>query len=175
MSGKIKRPTGRQPLIPSVIEDLKRKGYNQSQIAGMHGVTRQAVSDMKIRYGGSVTLRQSVNEAWPWETSNLHGKSSAYQRLRDHGEFMVTDGKGMSDSKIDKLKRWWKFLRDNDLVLEFDPNIDPYPGQKYGGFRYVPRVLEDEELLIRVNEHTKMTPKGEVIWSWPTDIETLLD
>ncbi|WKW87288.1 immunity repressor [Mycobacterium phage Chargerpower] len=174
MSGKTKK-ANRSPLLPSVIEDLRRKGYNQTAIADMHGVTRQAVSDMKIKYGGSVTLRQSVNDAWPWQTTTLHGKAGPYQRLRDHGEFMVTDGKGMSEGKLTKLKRWWKFLRDNNLVLEFDPNIPPSPGLKYGGFAYRTRVLADEDLLIRVNEHTNLTPKGEEIWSWPTDIDTLLD
>lgn len=174
MSGKTKKPNHRAPLIFSVIEDLRRKGYNQSQIADMHGVTRQAVSWQKKEYGGVLTPRQIANESWPWETTNEHGKSAAYQRLRDHGEWMATGGKGMSHQKVRRLKAWWRKLRDEDVVLEFDPSIPPGPGNKYGGFRYVPRILDDEDLLIRVNEYTDLTDEGELYWCWPPDIDTLI-
>ncbi|QNJ55860.1 immunity repressor [Mycobacterium phage PainterBoy] len=91
MSGKTQQSGSfRAPLIFSVIEDLRRKGYNQSEIADMHGVTRQAVSWQKKTYGGRMTPRDIVREAWPFETTNLHGKSVPFQRLRDHGEFMAT-------------------------------------------------------------------------------------
>lgn len=182
MSGKTKnidRTAGkatRSPLYLSVIEDLRRKGFNQSEIAEMHGVTRQAVSWHKQTYGGRLTPRQVVNQAWPWKTTNLHGKSKAYQRLRDHGEFIANgDFRGMSEDKIRRLKAWWKYLRYNDVVLEFDPAIPPTPGvAPYGGFRYVQRNDADENLLIRVNEHTDLTDEGEVIWCWPPDIDSLI-
>ncbi|APC46194.1 immunity repressor [Mycobacterium phage StarStuff] len=181
MSGKTTNParrraTSRAPLIPSVIEDLRRKGYNQSEIAEMHGVTRQAVSWQKKTYGGRLTTRQIVQQAWPWQTTKFQGKSKAYQRLRDHGEYMrVGSFKTMSEDKRKRLLSWWKMLRDNDLVVEFDPNIEPYPGMAGGGFRYVPRTIEDDDLLIRVNEHTNLTDEGEMIWCWPPDIEELLN
>ncbi|QGJ94842.1 immunity repressor [Mycobacterium phage Blinn1] len=111
MSGKT-----RSPLIFSVIEDLRRKGYNQSEIAEMHGVTRQAVSWHKKTYGGQLTPRQIVNAAWPWETTNLHGKSKPFQRLRDHGEFMATGGRGMNETKLKLLQSFWAKLRDEDVV-----------------------------------------------------------
>lgn len=44
-----------------------------------------------------------------------------------------------------------------------------------GGFRYVPRTIEDDDLLIRVNEYTNLTDEGEMIWCWPPDIEELLN
>lgn len=170
MSGKIKKPNNnRAPLIFSVIEDLRRQGHNQSEIAEMHGVTRQAVSWQKHTYGGHLTPRQIVNKAWPWVTTHDHGKTAPYQRMRDHGEFMATGGRGMNDVKIRRLKSWWKKLRDENVVLEFDPNIAPYEGMKYGGFRYVPRTIEDDDLLIRVNEHTDLTDEGELIWCWPPE------
>ena len=58
----------------------------------MHGVSRQAVLWHKQTYGGYLTYRQVVNKAWPWKTTNLHGKSKVYQRLRDHGDYMLTQG-----------------------------------------------------------------------------------
>ncbi|AMO61688.1 Uncharacterised protein [Mycolicibacterium phlei] len=165
----------RKPLTAKRIEELRAKGYNQSQIAEMHGVTRQAVSWHKVVYNGFLTTRQLAQRAWPWETTNTHGKSSAYQRLRDHGEFMLSGGfTSMSENKQRLLKSWWRRLRDDDVVLEFDPAIEPYRGMGGGGFRYVPRTAADGDLLIRVNEHTTLTAEGERIWCWPADIESLL-
>ncbi|QFG08654.1 immunity repressor [Mycobacterium phage Vanisoa] len=175
MSGKI-RPT-RAPLLFSTIEDLRRKGHNQSEIAEMHGVTRQAVSWQKKTYGGRMTPRDIVREAWPFQTTNTNTKSQAYQRLRDHGEFQTAGFKGMSDNKIMRLKAWWRKLRDEDVVLEFDPNIPPGPGLAGGGFRYVPRdiVVDGLELVIRVNEHTApLDEKKRLIWSFPHDLEDIL-
>ncbi|AZS08274.1 immunity repressor [Mycobacterium phage IronMan] len=180
MSGKITiRPkakaTARQALTLSDIEDLRRKGYNQSQIADMYGVTRQAVSWQKKTYGGRLTTRQIVQEAWPFKTGTPHDKSKAYQRLRDHGEYMrVGSFKTMSEDKKKRLLSWWRKLRDENVVLEFDPNIEPYPGMAGGGFRYVPREERDDDLLIRVNDHTTLTEEGEMIWCWPPDIDSLL-
>lgn len=175
MSGKI-RPT-RAPLLFSTIEDLRRKGHNQSEIAEMHGVTRQAVSWQKKTYGGRMTPRDIVREAWPFQTTNAHTKSQPYQRLRDHGEFQTSGFKHMSDNKIMRLKAWWRKLRDEDVVLEFDPSIPPGPGMAGGGFRYVPRdiVTDGLELVIRVNEHTApLDEKKSLIWSFPHDLEDIL-
>ena len=47
-------------LSLAVIEELKTKGYSQSQIAAMYGVTRQAVSWHKQTYGGRPTEREAV-------------------------------------------------------------------------------------------------------------------
>ncbi|QBP30552.1 immunity repressor [Mycobacterium phage Charm] len=175
MSGKI-RPT-RAPLIFSTVEDLRRKGHNQSEIAEMHGVTRQAVSWQKKTYGGRMTPRDIVREAWPFKTTNEHRKSQQFQRLRDHGEFQETGGKGMSDNKMMRLRAWWRKLLAENVVLEFDPSIPPAPGLAGGGFRYVPRDLDVDgpELLIRVNEHTApLDEKKKLIWSFPDDLEDLL-
>lgn len=115
-------------------------------------------------------------QAWPWQTTTLHDKATAYQQLRDHGEFIVNgDFRGMSDDKIKRLKSWWKFLRDNDVVLEFDPAIPPTPGVAPNrGFRYLSRSASDEEFLIRVAEHTNLTEGRRSIWCWPRDIDSLI-
>lgn len=150
------------------IEALKNKGYNQTQIAKMFGVSRQAVSWHLRTYGGRLSTRQVVNKFWPWVTTRAHGKAVPYQRLRDHGEFIVTGGRGMNDDKLNRLRSWWRKLRDENLVVEFDPNLPPIPGvSPAGGFAYRQRVPEDLDLLIRVNEHTDLTESGRRIWCWP--------
>jgi hypothetical protein len=157
----------RKPLVFGVIEELRRRGYNQTEIADMHGVSRQAVSWHKVTYRGQLTTRQIVNKAWPWKTTVLHSKSAAFMRLRDHGEFMATGGHGMSEDKLRRLRAWWDMLRKENVVLEFDPNIPPQRGlSPHGGFAYRPRKVEDGDLLIRVNEYTNLSGEGAKIWRW---------
>jgi serine protease inhibitor len=169
MDGRL--PTHSIRLSKEEIEGLKAQGYNQSQIAKMFGVSRQAVSWHLKTYGGRLTPRQRANESWPWDTTNAHGKAVPYQRLRDHGEFMATGGRGMSEGKLKRLRNWWRKLREENLVVEFDSNIPPIPGvSPYGGFAYRERVSDDDDLLIRVNEHTRLTKEGEMIWCWPPDL-----
>lgn len=156
------------PLSLGVIEELRRKGYNQTEIAEMHGVTRQAVSWHKVVYGGELSTRQIVDKAWPWPTRHQHSRASCYQRMRDHGEFMATGGKGMNENKLNRLKGWWSMLRDKNVVLEFDPNIPPKPGVSLnGGFAYRRRRKSDGDLLIRVNDYTDLSEDGRMIWCWP--------
>lgn len=174
MSGK-RSKQHRQRLYFSVIEDLRRKGYNQTEIAAMHGVSPQAVSWHKQEYGGFLTPRQEVQRAWPWITNNEYGKSVVYKRLRDHGEYMATGGKGMAQYKLDRLKSWWKYLWNNGVVVEFDPEIPPIPKvSPAGGFAYRPRKKSDGDLLIRVNDYTDLTKVGKRIWCWPSDVDPLI-
>lgn len=164
------QPNSRQPLIFSEIEELRRAGYNQTEIAKLHGVTRQAVSWQKRTYGGAETPRQVVNASWPWETTHAHSCTKTFQNLRSHGEFMLTGGRGMSEDKRSRLEAWWRKMRRENLVLEFDPNLPPEKGvSSVGGFAYRPRQVSDGSLLIRVNELTTLTERGRAIWCWPSE------
>ncbi|MEE4025867.1 XRE family transcriptional regulator [Gordonia sp. PKS22-38] len=157
-------------LSKEVIENLKARGYNQTQIADMYGVTRQAVSWHLRTYGGRRSVRQIVGESWPWETSTGHDKAVAYRYVRDHAEYVVTGGEGMGVDKLTRLRSWHKRMRGDNLVVEFDPSFPPLKGVAAGGgFRYVPRVEADGDLLIRVNEFTTLVEGSEWLWSWPVD------
>src|SRR4029077_18926414 len=112
---------GRATLSLSVIEDLKNKGFNQSEIAEMYGVTRQAISWHKHTYGGRLTPRELVNQHFPFEVPMEMGQTSPFKRLRDHGEYIATGGVGMSEGKLQRLRSFYRKLRDEKLVLEFDP------------------------------------------------------
>ncbi len=74
--------TATSKLSLAVIEDLKNKGYSQSEIAEMFGVTRQYVSWIKHTYGGRLTPREVVLQQFPFEVSTHQSQSSPYRRLR---------------------------------------------------------------------------------------------
>ncbi len=156
-------------LSIGVIDELKAKGYSQSEIAQMFGVTRQAVSWHKRTYNGRRTPREEVLEDhFPWDTESQHRNTSPCRRLRDHGEFMVTGGVGMSDDKLDRLRSFYRQLRDENVVLEYDPDLPSQPGFCFdGGFALRPRVASDGDLIIRVNQYTTMTDEGWDIWVFP--------
>ncbi|ADB93767.1 repressor [Mycobacterium phage RedRock] len=189
MSGKIQtldivRPVSRRPLTLSTIEDLVGKGYNYRQIGDMHGVTRQAVEWQVKTYGGRLNTRQQAKALWPFETSKLHSRSKAFQSLRDHGEYMrQLSFRGFSEEKKKRLLSFWRRMWDQNVVLEFDPTIEPYTGMVGGGFRYVPREERDDDLLIRVNEFVRpevldedgtLNAQAELLWTWPPGIEELI-
>ena len=162
-------PKAAPELTLAVIESLKMKGYSQSDIARMYGVSRQAVSWHKRHYGGRLSPRETVRQHFPWSVPTELGQCSPYKRLRDHGEYVATRGVGMSSNKIKRLRAFYKKLRENELVVEFDPTIPPNPGvAKRGGFAYRKRSIEDEDFLIRVNEHTYLTEEGKGIWRFPS-------
>ena len=155
-------------LSLSIVEDLKGKGYNQSEIAEMFGKTRQYVSWIKHTYGGRMTPREIVLKAWPWKVSTWQSQTSPYRRMRDHGEYIATGGKGMSADKLNRLRAFYQKLHEEDLVVEFDPAIPPTPGvSNKGGWAFRRRLPQDGDLLIRVNEHTNLTDVGRRIWRFP--------
>lgn len=155
-------------LTVSVIDALKNQGMNQSEIAELFGVTKQAVSYHKITYEGYRTPREVVLDNFPWQVPEAMCQTSPYRRMRDHGEYMATGGRGMSKDKLKRLRSFYKKLRDEGLVLEFDPTLSPIPGvSNKGGFAYRPRKRSDADLLIRVNKYTTLTAEGRLIWCFP--------
>jgi hypothetical protein len=155
-------------LSLSVVEDLKRKGFNQSEIAEMYGVTRQYVSWIKHTYGGRLTPREVVLKEFPFDVPVKMGNTSPFKRLRDHGEWVATGGAGMNHDKLSRLRAFYRKLRDENVVLEFDPNIPPIEGvSSAGGWAYRPRKKSDGDLLIRVNQFTHITEEGKMIWRFP--------
>ena len=155
-------------LSLSEIEELKRQGHSQADIARMYGVTRQAVTWHKITYGGSLTPREIVHREFPWTVPAEQCQSSPYRRMRDHGEYVATGGVGMSQDKLKRLRSFYRKLREENLVLEFDPSLPPIEGvSNKGGFAFRKRRKSDGDLLIRVNKYTNLTEDGRAIWRFP--------
>lgn len=155
-------------LSIGLIEELKRKGYSQSDIARMFEVSAQAVTYHKQVYNGTRTPREIVGDHFPWKVPVPMDQTSPYKRMRDHGEYMATGGKGMSEDKLKRLRSFYKKLRDEGLVVEFDPDLPPQPGvSNKGGFAYRKRRKSDGDRLIRVNQHTTLTEEGRLIWVFP--------
>ena len=160
--------TSRSGLTLAVVEDLLGKGWSQSEIAREYGVTRQYVSWIRRHYNGRLNPKEEVRQHFPWKVPAAMGQTAPYRNLRYHAEFFVTGGIGMSDVQLQRLRSFYKKLRDEDLVVEFDPNIPPEPGvSSQGGWAYRKRRKSDGDLLIRVNDYANLTDQGRRIWRFP--------
>lgn len=165
---QMKLQEGLEELSPSVIDHLKNRGMTQSEIARMYGVTRQYISWIKHYHGSALTPREIVLQNFPFRVPTEMTHVSMYKRLRDHGEYVATWGIGMSQDKISRLRGFYSKLREEGLVVEFDPDIPPLPGvSNKGGWAYRKRRKSDEDRLIRINEYADMTEEADQIWRFP--------
>ncbi|WP_457214027.1 hypothetical protein [Mycobacteroides abscessus] len=156
-------------LTIGIIRQLKAQGLNHSEIAREWGVTRAAVSYLWRKYDGTPTIRQRVAEVLPFNVPERFNRAQPLILLRDHAEYMIAGNVDrFSARRLSKLRSFYKKLKDEDLVVEYDPNIPSDPGVcKPGGFAYRPREPRDKGLMIRVNEYTNITEYGETIWKLP--------
>lgn len=147
------------------------KRFTQNDIAEEVGVSRQRISQIVLSNPRrSETPRQTAMRNFPWKTGERFNKAAPNRRMRDHAEYMETRGKGMPKWKLQRLYWFYKFLEENDVVVEFDPNLPPIEGvSSVGGFAYRPREKSDGDLIIRDNEHTTLTEEGRWIWRMPPE------
>lgn len=166
----------RQPLIsPADIDDLRRKGYNQSQIAEMYGCTRAYISWVKKTYGAAYEQPRAVarRNMPSWNLTAGQGRSSLYTWLGSHLEYMETAGHGMSQNKLYRLRLFYLRLERNGEIVEYDPEFGPSRSVGAGGFRFLPRTSEDApRMIIRQNAYTVLTDEGRVVWQIPHELPT---
>jgi transcriptional regulator with XRE-family HTH domain len=162
------RPEGTPRLTPEIIEALKRKGFNQTEIAEQFGVSRQYVSEVKHQVTGfSMTARERAARIFPYRVGSEFQGCSPYKRLRDHAEYMFTSGNGMSDDKKRRLVSFYRRLEREHLVVEYDPTLLPSLGISTGGWRYTQRQVLDNDLIVRLNEYSCLGDEDRTLWRIP--------
>ncbi|MCV7195154.1 hypothetical protein [Mycobacterium angelicum] len=126
--------------------------------------TPQFAKWLQQTYGGGSTPRDIVIRNWPFQIPDTSCPAPLYLRLLDHGEYVATGGRGMSNDTLRDLTKFYQTLRDERAVVEYDPKNGV---SESGGLSLVPREQKDGDLIIRVNEHTQLTDEGEMIWRFP--------
>lgn len=169
------------PIVtPAIIDEYRRrinpatgKRYTLSDIARIYGVSRARISQIKNQVDRRYkTPRERAMEHFPWGTMPAKYHDASLNKLvRDHMEYMEGLETSSRDMSPARLRRLWTFYNtlDEGYVVEFDPEIPPSEGIKTGGFAYRPRLDSDNDLIIRVNQHTTLTDKGEVLLSMPSE------
>lgn len=156
-------------LTPAMIEALKRRGYNQNQIAEMYGISRQRVSQIKYKWGQyTLSPRERAKEIFPFKVPrDPFQRSAADKRLRDHAEYAITGGAGMSKEKLQRLRWFYEKLRRTNTILIFGLHIPPSPQVSTGGYAYVPRTPEDDDFIVRFNEDCELSEEEKLLWRFP--------
>lgn len=167
-------------LTPALVKELLDAGYKQNEIAAETGYSRQYISKYIHRHGlRKKTPRELALEHYPWETGERFHESVFNRAMRHHAEYYATGGEGMQEWKLKRLSTFYRHLINENLVVEFDPDIpglDPEEirtgqwGDSVGGFAFRRRRSSDGELIIRVNRHTRLTKQGELIWRMPPEL-----
>lgn len=155
-------------ITPEFLRAAHNAGYSQADIARATGYTEQWVSAVKIRGGLEWgTPRELARKSWPWKVPSELQQTYLHKVMRNHAEFMASGGNGMKEYKLRQLRRFYTYLRRENVVVEFHPDIPPNESASTGGWDYAPRQESDGNLLIRVNECTELTPIGQVIYRFP--------
>lgn len=157
-----KRKNNYSGITPAVIRAELGKGKTFVQIAHDWGVSKQAVWAMANRNGISIDpTRDTIRANFPWHVPKEFQQTKPYRYLLDHARFVIDGPEDMPVYQLDQLRSFYRKLFRDDSVLEF------ISGE---GFEYHPRVEADDNLLIRVNDETKLTETGKRIWTRPTAI-----
>jgi hypothetical protein len=89
--------------------------------------------------------------------------------LRNHVVLMAT-GK-LPRSEMRDLRGFYRHLRENNYVVEFNP-ADQTPGHTHvGGWVYRPREKRDGDMLFRVNNYVvrPLTEEDMILYSFPPE------
>jgi hypothetical protein len=78
--------------------------------------------------------------------------------MREHGEYVATDGHGMSGEVLHRLSIFYAELQSESVVVEYDPA---------SGFSYSPRLESDGDFMIRRNEHAMLVAESYMVWRIP--------
>lgn len=150
----------------------RAKGFSYSEIGKMYGITRQGVS-WKINHSGGKppekeeTRSDRARKALPWKIVGPQLKADPIRQLRLHLEYADTQGQGMPEGELRRLRSLYDRLTNFSVVVRYDPSIPPMPGRKYGGFEYAPREDRDGDLILRIDEHTQIPEEDRAKWSLP--------
>lgn len=153
----------------AVIEALLNKGFNQAEIAKILRLSKAGVN-YHLRYAEGEppeTLMERLKKSLPWAITGDMVRAAPYRRMLYHLEYRETGGKNMSAEKLRKLRGFYEKLTDFRVVVRYDPDIQPCPGQKFGGFEYVPRTESDDALILRADNNTTLSADSREIWRIP--------
>ncbi|WP_232852549.1 hypothetical protein [Nocardia acididurans] len=147
---------------------LLEQGLTKAEIGRLFGVSRQAVLHKSpARY---IRPTYAVEATYPWRVETRFQSAPPYARTRGHAKVMAHGWKSLSAVQKSRLESWYTFLKNLNVVVEYDPEQPPLKGiASTGGWRYVPRTKADGELIIRINEHTLLTDGALRSWVFPRD------
>lgn len=149
---------------------LLDRGFTRVEVAEIYNTTPQNVNYYLNQKGPKyLDPRQRAMKHVPWKIKKEHKESAPFHRIRNHIKFITLGSQRMSGEERDRLRNWYRSLKDLNLVLEYHPDVSPTLSITTGGWRYVQREDRDGDLLIRVNDHTHMSDEAYEYFRFPDE------
>lgn len=143
-------------LTGALIDEYLRLGRTQKEIAELHGVSKQYVSQLHARQGRLFTAQQKVRDLWPWDDVP---ESMIRKYLRLHLRYMVAGPSELNDIDVSRLRTLYR--RMETRVVVFDRGVKPE------NLYYAPRTAQDENFVIRIGGETKIPDRELDYWRLP--------
>lgn len=124
---------------PDELQRLLRT-HTQSEIAAMHNVTRQAISEAIGRYGlrKHFPARSRYSETLPWKVTPEHSRTSIAKRLRWVAK--KQRGEALTEKDARSAELFLDMLKARNVVVDYDRDVP-------GGFILRPRKRTDKGIV----------------------------
>jgi transcriptional regulator with XRE-family HTH domain len=145
---------------------LRAGEISQADLARAKGVNRATIGRWLADPEAPIPKTVYIQRYWPWEkVAREHLKSGGYERAHDHLSWVLLGE--VARTHKPKLLSWYRQIQADNVVLAYAPDAVTVSawGPRPAGFHYVPRLLEDDDLIIRRNEHTRDIG-GDKWWAW---------
>lgn len=140
-------PAPRRLPTSDVLLSLRNQGWTYEDIANEYGVTKGAVY-LALRQARATTTRPSHRHLIPWVVRSDHAHAKPVTMLRLLGRRERGDELPLPKARM--LDKWLRGMRDNELVVCYDPEMPPNPASPtVGGFYYSRRRKSDGDSLVR--------------------------
>lgn len=127
---------------------LRRQGRTLDEIAAEYGVTKGAVYLQLREIPGAVKPRPSYKQLIPWRVSAEHAHAYPAAMLRLLGRVEAGQADRIPANKRRMLESWCRTMKEQDLVVDYGPDIPPNPASpKNGGWCYRRRQPSDLEWI----------------------------
>ncbi|MGV9364501.1 hypothetical protein [Amycolatopsis sp. NPDC003731] len=160
----------RKPITSrSEIQELLNKGFDRAEIMTIIGISNAGIT-YHLKYTGGepeLSLVERVKKLLPWDITGDQVRAAPYRNAQWHLEFMEAGDEALTPDKRRKLRGFYKKLEEFKMVVRYDPAIPPRPGQRFGGFEYVPREESDGDSILRFDEHTPVAEEDRDRWKLP--------
>lgn len=127
----------RQRVLPPIAElvKLRDQGMTYQAIADKYGVTKGSVHQ-QFRDAGLTGRGKRYPELVPWRVAEKHSAALPVVMLRLLGRSQKETLDEASQGRVDRFLDW---LRADDLVVVYDPDIAMNEASSVGGFAFVKR------------------------------------
>ena len=137
-------PAPRKLPDNTILRQLRSQNYKLKDIAKMYDVSEAAVWKALER-AGFTDRKETYRDIVPWDIDPRHRSTAITQRFRSI--MRQRRGVPLSETEEHLLNTWLKAMKDNNVVLDYDPTCPPNDASRLGGFFYTPRLPEDEGIV----------------------------